>query len=197
MTGGTIIHPDDQARVLAESVAGEASLKPFVLEARFRRGDGEWRWLRSISQPRWGAGRRACRLHRRRPRHHRMEARPTRGAARAPGRRAHRRPARRARPAAGRGRRARAGRGGAAPGAEDGGGRPADRRHRPRFQQSADAGHRRARDASPRGVEDAAAEADRRGGARIEPARRQADRPAARFLAHPADPDGAGRRSTR
>ena len=70
----SIIHPDDAERVLAESIAGEASLKPFVLEARFRRGDGEYRWLRSISQPRWGAGGRACRLHRRRPRHHRMEA---------------------------------------------------------------------------------------------------------------------------
>jgi PAS domain S-box-containing protein len=49
-----IIHPEDQPRVLAESIAGEASLETFVLEARFRRGDGEWRWLRSISQPRWG-----------------------------------------------------------------------------------------------------------------------------------------------
>ncbi len=49
-----IIHPDDQPRVIAESLAGEASLERFVLEARFRRGDGEWRWLRSISQPRWG-----------------------------------------------------------------------------------------------------------------------------------------------
>ena len=27
-----------------------------MLEGRFRRGDGEWRWLRSISQPRWGPG---------------------------------------------------------------------------------------------------------------------------------------------
>ena len=52
----TIIHPDDQARILAESVAGEATLEPFVLEARFRRGDGQWRWLRSVSQPRWGPG---------------------------------------------------------------------------------------------------------------------------------------------
>src|SRR5437868_894197 len=51
-----IIHADDQARVLAESAAGEASLERFVLEARFRRGDGEWRWLRSVSQPRWGPG---------------------------------------------------------------------------------------------------------------------------------------------
>ncbi|HET9429421.1 MAG TPA: response regulator [Allosphingosinicella sp.] len=52
----TIIHPDDQQRILAESIAGETSLRPFVLEGRYRRGDGEWRWVRSISQPRWGAG---------------------------------------------------------------------------------------------------------------------------------------------
>jgi PAS domain S-box-containing protein len=51
-----IIHPDDQAHILSQSVAGEATLERFVLEGRFRRGDGEWRWLRSISQPRWGPG---------------------------------------------------------------------------------------------------------------------------------------------
>ncbi|MGE0178653.1 MAG: ATP-binding protein, partial [Sphingomonas sp.] len=51
-----IIHPDDGPRVLAESLVGEASLQSFTLEARFHRGDGEWRWLRSISQPRWGPG---------------------------------------------------------------------------------------------------------------------------------------------
>jgi PAS domain S-box-containing protein len=51
-----IIHPEDGPRILEESIAGEASLRPFILEGRFRRGDGEWRWLRSISQPRWGAG---------------------------------------------------------------------------------------------------------------------------------------------
>jgi PAS domain S-box-containing protein len=50
----SILHPDDHDRILAESVAGEASLKAFVLEARYQRGDGAWRWLRSISQPRWG-----------------------------------------------------------------------------------------------------------------------------------------------
>ena len=50
-----IIHPDDIDRIIAESIAGEASLKSFLLEGRFRRGrDGQWRWLRSISQPRWG-----------------------------------------------------------------------------------------------------------------------------------------------
>jgi PAS domain S-box-containing protein len=49
----SILHPDDQSRVVNESIAGEASLKPFVLEARYRRADGAWRWMRSESQPRW------------------------------------------------------------------------------------------------------------------------------------------------
>ena len=47
------LHADDQQRVVQESIAGEASLKPFVLEARYRDAAGEWRWLRSESQPRW------------------------------------------------------------------------------------------------------------------------------------------------
>jgi len=49
----TILHPDDVERIVKESVAGEASLKPFVLEARYRRSDRQWRWMRSESQPRW------------------------------------------------------------------------------------------------------------------------------------------------
>ncbi|HEX9965605.1 MAG TPA: PAS domain S-box protein [Allosphingosinicella sp.] len=49
----TVIHPDDSARVVAESMAGEASLETFELVARYRSG-GEWRWVRSVSQPRWG-----------------------------------------------------------------------------------------------------------------------------------------------
>ena len=48
-----VLHPDDLPRVVQESIAGEASLKPFVLEARYKHADGEWRWLRSESQPRW------------------------------------------------------------------------------------------------------------------------------------------------
>jgi PAS domain S-box-containing protein len=48
------LHPDDLERVLGEQRAGEGSRKPFVLEARYRRHDGQWRWLRSESQPRWG-----------------------------------------------------------------------------------------------------------------------------------------------
>ena len=46
------LHPDDLPRILQEQVAGESSLKPFVLEARYRNAAGEWRWLRSESQPR-------------------------------------------------------------------------------------------------------------------------------------------------
>lgn len=47
-----ILHPDDQARILRESLEGEASKEPFSLEARYRRHDGEYRWLRSFSRPR-------------------------------------------------------------------------------------------------------------------------------------------------
>jgi len=49
----TILHPDDHDRVVAESIAGEASGDRFALEARYARADGEWRWIRSISQPRY------------------------------------------------------------------------------------------------------------------------------------------------
>ena len=48
------IHPDDFERMVGESRAGEASLKPFALEGRYRRADGEWRWLQSASSPRVG-----------------------------------------------------------------------------------------------------------------------------------------------
>ena len=51
----TILHEEDHDRILAESLAGEASRKRFQLEARYRRADGEWRWIRSISQPRFDA----------------------------------------------------------------------------------------------------------------------------------------------
>jgi PAS domain S-box-containing protein len=51
-----VIHPDDQDRILAESLAGEATGKPFSLEARYLRQDGVYRWLKSFSRPRLGAG---------------------------------------------------------------------------------------------------------------------------------------------
>src|SRR5262249_39647645 len=47
------LHADDLPRILQEQIAGESSLKPFVREARYRNAHGEWRWLRSESQPRW------------------------------------------------------------------------------------------------------------------------------------------------
>ncbi len=50
-----ILHPEDGRRIVQESIAGEASLMPFALEGRYRRSDGEWRWMRSVSQPRWDA----------------------------------------------------------------------------------------------------------------------------------------------
>jgi PAS domain S-box-containing protein len=49
------LHPDDLPRILAEEPAIEHSVRIVTVEARFRRRDGEWRWLRSESQPRWGA----------------------------------------------------------------------------------------------------------------------------------------------
>ncbi|HET7317431.1 MAG TPA: response regulator, partial [Sphingomicrobium sp.] len=51
----TRIHPEDVERIVAESLAGEASLKRFTLEGRYRRFDGEYRWLRTVSQPRFGS----------------------------------------------------------------------------------------------------------------------------------------------
>lgn len=50
------LHQDDVQRILREQVAGEASRRPFTLEARYQRGDGAWRWIRSVSQPRYGPG---------------------------------------------------------------------------------------------------------------------------------------------
>ena len=48
------IHPDDVDRIIAESLAGEASVQRFTLEGRYLRHDGEYRWLRTVSQPRFG-----------------------------------------------------------------------------------------------------------------------------------------------
>jgi PAS domain S-box-containing protein len=49
------IHPDHLPRILKEQVAGESSGRTFTLECVYKRADGEWRWLRSISQPRLGS----------------------------------------------------------------------------------------------------------------------------------------------
>ena len=50
----TRLYPDDLPNILKAQVAGEASRAPFSLEGRYRRADGEWRWLKSFSQPRFG-----------------------------------------------------------------------------------------------------------------------------------------------
>jgi len=48
------LHADDLPVILKAQIAGEASRKPFTLEGRYRRADGEVRWLKSFSQPRLG-----------------------------------------------------------------------------------------------------------------------------------------------
>jgi signal transduction histidine kinase/CheY-like chemotaxis protein len=49
-----VLHPEDHDRIVAESIAGEASGRPFPLEARYRvYGREEYRWIRSFSQPRY------------------------------------------------------------------------------------------------------------------------------------------------
>ncbi len=48
------LHPEDLPRILEEQRVKEAARAPFALEARYRRADGQWRWLRSQSQPKWG-----------------------------------------------------------------------------------------------------------------------------------------------
>ncbi len=46
------LHPDDLPRILREEPRVDASVKSVAVEARFRRSDGQWRWLRAESQPR-------------------------------------------------------------------------------------------------------------------------------------------------
>ena len=48
------LHPEDRDGVLGLSPLYESG-QPVAFEARFRRHDGEYRWLRSVSQPRFGA----------------------------------------------------------------------------------------------------------------------------------------------
>jgi PAS domain S-box-containing protein len=50
------LHADDLPQILKAQIAGEAGRKPFSLEGRYRRADGQVRWLKSFSQPRLGAG---------------------------------------------------------------------------------------------------------------------------------------------
>ncbi|WP_292050645.1 MULTISPECIES: PAS domain S-box protein [unclassified Brevundimonas] len=47
------LHPDDYDRTLIQFNAGIESHQPFSMLARYRRRDGQWRWLRSMHQPRY------------------------------------------------------------------------------------------------------------------------------------------------
>ncbi|MBM6592466.1 PAS domain S-box protein [Microvirga pudoricolor] len=49
-----ILHPEDGDRILRNHAENLTSEDAITLEARFRRGDGQWRWLHSQSQPRLG-----------------------------------------------------------------------------------------------------------------------------------------------
>ncbi|MEZ5765955.1 MAG: PAS domain-containing protein [Xanthobacteraceae bacterium] len=51
----SIVHPEDLPRILQEHYANKSSEKSFVLEGRFRRADGEWRWVRAEILPRYDA----------------------------------------------------------------------------------------------------------------------------------------------
>jgi len=48
----SFIHPEDAPRIAADEARTEADGGDFVWEARYRRADGAWRWIRSISQRR-------------------------------------------------------------------------------------------------------------------------------------------------
>ena len=60
MTGDAwigLIHPDDLPEVAGRRAQAWKDLAPYAFEARFRRADGEWRWLRASNNPRHdGAG---------------------------------------------------------------------------------------------------------------------------------------------
>ncbi|MBU1538313.1 MAG: PAS domain S-box protein [Alphaproteobacteria bacterium] len=47
------IHPDDQAGVDAAMAAARPERRPYGFEARFRRADGAWRWMRISVNPRF------------------------------------------------------------------------------------------------------------------------------------------------
>jgi PAS domain S-box-containing protein len=50
------LHADDLPSILKAQISGESSRRPFSLQGRYLRADGEIRWLKSFSQPRYGPG---------------------------------------------------------------------------------------------------------------------------------------------
>ena len=55
-----LIHPDDAERLHQETERGVASAETFEVEGRFRAVDGQWRWLRAVTRPRFDAAGRPC-----------------------------------------------------------------------------------------------------------------------------------------
>ncbi|HEY1215349.1 MAG TPA: PAS domain S-box protein [Bryobacteraceae bacterium] len=49
---GLFVHPDDHAEYIGRFLLAVRERAPFRAEARFRRSDGEWRWIASYAEPR-------------------------------------------------------------------------------------------------------------------------------------------------
>ncbi len=56
MDWATALHPDDAAGYLSAYLAAFEARVPFEAQFRFRRGDGEYRWLKSVGLPRFTPG---------------------------------------------------------------------------------------------------------------------------------------------
>jgi PAS domain S-box-containing protein len=50
-----LVHPDDRAEIVARREAASSGPAAYGWEAKFRRYDGEWRWLQARSSPRFDA----------------------------------------------------------------------------------------------------------------------------------------------
>lgn len=49
------VHPDDVAKLFTPFAEAMAAHRPFEVEARYRRADGEWRTMRTLANPRFSA----------------------------------------------------------------------------------------------------------------------------------------------
>ncbi len=52
---GPLVHPDDAPAYVASLLASLHQRRPFAAEARVRRADGAWRWIRAEAAPRFSA----------------------------------------------------------------------------------------------------------------------------------------------
>ncbi|MGA2849353.1 MAG: PAS domain S-box protein [Terracidiphilus sp.] len=51
----SVLHPDDVSEFAEPFQCALKQHSPFMADARFRRGDGEWRWVESVAAPRFSA----------------------------------------------------------------------------------------------------------------------------------------------